>query len=166
MFSQKRELLPIFAEPRFREFEPVTDEGQHRRFFVGARKIQSQTRRIPGRVKSLIWRYGMGVLSVAVALVLTLLLRHLFPYPFLFAFFAAVVTSAWFGGTAPGLFAVLLSTIAVDYFFIRPFHSFAINATEATYFGAFIICALIASWVSSSKKRSEEALKEAHGQLG
>jgi hypothetical protein len=23
MFSQKRELLPIFAEPRFREFEPL-----------------------------------------------------------------------------------------------------------------------------------------------
>jgi PAS domain S-box-containing protein len=84
----------------------------------------------------------------------------------LFVFFAAVVASAWFGGTAPGLFAVLVSTIAVDYFFIRPFHSFDINATEATYFGAFIICALIASWVSSSKRKSEEALKEAHGQLG
>jgi PAS domain S-box-containing protein len=156
-----------FTQPQFGEFEPVTDEGQDRRLFVGARKIQSPTHGFPGRVtKSLIWRYGVALLSVAVALVSTLLLRHLFPYPFLFVFFAAVVTSAWFGGTAPGLFAVLISTIAVDYFFIRPFHSFDINATEATYFGAFIICALIASWVSSSKKKSEEALKEAHGQLG
>ena len=102
---------------------------------------------------------------MAAALFLSLLLQRLFPYPFLFLFFAAVMASAWFGGTAPGLFAVFLSTLAVDYFFVPPFHSLAINATDIAYFVAFILCALAASWVSSSKRKSEEALREARDHL-
>lgn len=110
-------------------------------------------------------RYGIALVCVAAALSSSLLLQHLFPYPFLFLFFAAVMASAWFGGTAPGLFAVFLSTVAVDYFFVPPFRSFAINATDTAYFTAFVVCALAASWVSSSKRKSEEALLEARDHL-
>jgi K+-sensing histidine kinase KdpD len=110
-------------------------------------------------------RYGIALVCVAAALAASLLLQRLFPYPFLFLFFAAVMASAWFGGTAPGLFAVFLSTLAVDYFFVPPFHSFAVNATDTAYFAAFVVCALAASWVSSSKRNSEEALREARDHL-
>jgi len=110
-------------------------------------------------------RYGIALGCVAAALASSLLLQRLFPYPFLFLFFAAVMASAWLGGTAPGLFAVLLSTVAVDYFFVPPFHSFAVNATDTAYFAAFVVCALAASWVSSSKRNSEEALREARDHL-
>src|SRR5579864_8431803 len=95
---------------------------------------------------------GLSLLFVGAALIATLFLQHLFPYPFLFLFFAAVMASAWFGGTAPGFFAVFLSTLAVDYYFVPPFHSFAVNATDTVYFVAFVVCALAASWVSSSKR--------------
>ena len=114
---------------------------------------------------TVIRRNAIALVCVGTALVSTLLLQHLFPYPFLFLFFAAVMASAWFGGTASGLFAVLLSTLAVDYFFVPPFHSFVINATDSAYFIAFIICTAVASWVSSSKRKSEEALREARNQL-
>ena len=106
-------------------------------------------------------RFGIAASSVVAALVLSLALQRFFPYPLLFLFFAAVMTSAWFGGTQPGLFAVFLCTLAVDYYFVPPFHSFAINATDTAYFAAFVLCALAASWVSSSKKKSEVALLEA-----
>ncbi len=105
------------------------------------------------------------MLSVAAAFISTLLLQHLFPYPFLFLFFGAVMVSAWFGGTGAGLFAVLLSTVLVEYFFVPPVYSFSISTTAEAYFGAFVVCALVASWVSSSKKKSEEALKETRDQL-
>jgi signal transduction histidine kinase len=105
------------------------------------------------------------LLSVAAAFLSTLLLQHLFPYPFLFLFFGAVMSSAWFGGTGAGLFAVLLSTVLVEYFFVPPVYSFSINTTAEAYFAAFVVCALVASWVSSSKKKSEEALKETRDQL-
>jgi K+-sensing histidine kinase KdpD len=114
---------------------------------------------------TVIRRNAIALVCVGTALVSTLLLQRLFPYPFLFLFFAAVMASAWFGGAAPGLFAVLLSTLAVDYFFVPPFHSFVINATDSAYFIAFIICTAVASWVSSSKRESEEALREARDQL-
>ncbi len=110
-------------------------------------------------------RFATAFACVAAALSLSLALQHMFPYPFLFLFFAAVMASAWFGGTGPGIFAVIISTLAVDYYFVPPLHSLAINATDITYFMAFILCALAASWVSSSKKRSEEELREARDHL-
>jgi signal transduction histidine kinase len=75
------------------------------------------------------------------------------------------MASAWFGGTGPGLFGVLISTLVVEYFFVPPFYSFSVSATAEAYFAAFIICALVASWVSSSKRKSEEALVETRDQL-
>jgi len=108
---------------------------------------------------------GVAVVLVGVALVSTLLVQRLFPYPFLFLFFAAVMASAWFGGTIPGLLAVILSTLAIDYFFVPPFHSFAVNPTDEVYFAAFVACSLVASWVSSSRKKMEEALRDARDRL-
>src|ERR1700740_3380850 len=93
-------------------------------------------------------RYGSALAYVVAALTVSLFLQNLFPYPFLFLFFAAVMASAWFGGTAPGIFAVFLSTLAVDYFFVPPFHSFAINATDTSYL-----------------RINEAALREARDQL-
>jgi C4-dicarboxylate-specific signal transduction histidine kinase len=120
---------------------------------------------LPMGIVSVVRRYGTALAFVFVAFVPTLLLQHLFAYPFLFLFFGAVMASAWFSGTAAGLFSVLISTILVDYFFVPPLHSFAINPTAESYFIAFVACALVANWVSSAKKKSEEALKETRDQL-
>lgn len=113
----------------------------------------------------MIRRYAIALSFVAAAFVSSLLLQRFFAYPFLFLFFAAVMASAWYGGLVPGLFAVFLSTLAVDYFFVPPLHSFALNTTDSAYLAAFIICALVASWVSSSKKKTELALLEMRDQL-
>jgi len=118
-----------------------------------------------GRFASAYQRFGVAFAWVAAALGLSLVLQRMFPYPFLFLFFAAVMASAWFGGTGPGIFAVVLSTLAVDYYFVPPLHSLEINATDIAYFVAFILCALAASWVSSTKRISEEELREARDHL-
>ena len=111
--------------------------------------------------------YGTAAVLATLALLASLGIQHLFdfPYPFLFLFFGAVMVSAWIGGMGAGLFAVLLSTLSVDYFFVPPFYSWQISTTAETYFVAFVLCALVASWISSAKKRSEEALQEARDQL-
>ena len=116
--------------------------------------------------KSLIRSFSLAFAFVLLALVPELyIVKRYFPYPFLFLFFGAVMASAWFGGMTGGLFAVVLSILAVDYFFIPPVYSFVVNAVAIGYLAAFVICALIASWVSSAQKTSEEALKEARDQL-
>lgn len=132
--------------------------------------LKERARALTGRVSPLAFdrmlrNYGLALSLVAAALMASLALQPLFPHPFLFLFFAGVVASAWFGGMLPGLFAVFASTIAVDYFFVPPLYSFAIKPTEVTYFAAFVISSLLAGWVSASKKRSEEALKEARSEL-
>ena len=113
------------------------------------------------KVRLLFQRLGIALLVVGSAFACTLLLQPHFPYPFLFLFFGAVMVSAWFGGTTTGLVAVLMSTLLVDYFFVPPYYSFSITATAEAYFAAFVVCALAASWVSSAKRKTEEALKEA-----
>lgn len=117
------------------------------------------------RMHSAFTYYAGAIFFVAASFVLTYALQRFFPYPFLFFFFGAVVASAWFGGSRPGLFSVILSTLVVDYFFVPPYKSFSITSTAEVYFGAFVACALIASWISSSKKRTEEELKETRDEL-
>jgi C4-dicarboxylate-specific signal transduction histidine kinase len=109
--------------------------------------------------------YGIALFFSVVALLASLALQRFFPYPFLFLFFAAVMAAAWVSGTGPGIFAVFISTLAIDYYFVPPLHSLAINATDSTYFAAFVVCALVASWVSSTKKADERALREARDLL-
>jgi C4-dicarboxylate-specific signal transduction histidine kinase len=109
--------------------------------------------------------YATAIVLVSVAFIVTLLVRSLFPYPFVFLFFAAVMASAWLGGTGPGLLAVLLSTLVVAYFFVPPIYDWSVRATDGAYFASFVLCSLVASWVSASKKNSEQALREARNQL-
>jgi C4-dicarboxylate-specific signal transduction histidine kinase len=117
------------------------------------------------RWRPLLALYGAALLFVGVSFLFTFLLQRFFPYPFLFFFFGAVMASAWFGGTGPGLLSVVLSTVLVDYFFVPPFNSFSVSPSAEAYFGAFVACAVVASWVSSAKKKTEQALLQARNDL-
>src|ERR1044071_1617269 len=46
--------------------------------------------------------------------------------PFIF-FFPAVAMAAWYGGFGPGSFAVILSAVASDWFFIEPAHTLGVG---------------------------------------
>jgi C4-dicarboxylate-specific signal transduction histidine kinase len=116
-------------------------------------------------IQQIFMRYGAAALLVGLSFALTYPLQRFFPYPFLFFFFGAVVASGWFCGTGPGLFSVLASTLVAEYFFLPPFNSFSISPTAEAYFASFVICALIASWVSSSKKKTELELLHARQEL-
>lgn len=133
---------------------------------VAADSMQTTNHRTLREVlRSAAWRYGIALLAVGVALGATLSLQNYFQYPFLFFFFGAVMVSAWFGGSAVGFTAVLLSTLAVAYFFIPPIHSIAINPTDEGYFASFVVCSIVASLVSASKRKTESQLQESRDQL-
>ena len=98
----------------------------------------------------------MALLSVAGAIVLSLLLKPLISDAFLFLFISAVITSAWFGGMGPGLLAVLFSSLAVEYLFVPPYFGFRMNLEEIPYFLSFLLTAFLASWLSAARKDAEE----------
>lgn len=64
--------------------------------------------------------YGVALGSTAIAFGLTLQLKSLL-FPILSPlFYVAIIVSTGYGGFWPGLVAVVLSTLAIDYFFIAP----------------------------------------------
>jgi PAS domain S-box-containing protein len=109
--------------------------------------------------------FAVAGFFVLVAFLWTLLLQHLVAYPFLFLFLGAVMGSAWFGGRTAGVISVVMSTAAVDYFFVPPLYSFYVNPVAQTYTAAFIVCAIVMSWMSATRKRSEAAVREARDEL-
>ena len=115
------------------------------------------------RKQPVVFRCGLAVLSVAVAVLLTSLLEHLIDTILLF--YAAVTISSWYGGRWSGLLSILLATLAVDYFFVPPSHSFTLNIVTIPYLGSFALLGLIVSFLSTARQQAEESLRQAHDEM-
>src|SRR5262245_29692804 len=115
------------------------------------------------RMLRTIGRYGLAVVSVAAALVITSALQQYTDTTPLF--YAAIIFTAWFGGMGPGLLAVVLATFALDYFFIQPLYTLRPDAKQASFLIVFSILAILTSWMSSKRQHAERALREARDEL-
>ena len=109
-------------------------------------------------------RYAIAAASVVLATAISLALQAWGVHVFLFAFYAAVVGAAWIG-IGPGVLAVVLSVMAVQYFFTPPEWSFDINPEDVPFTGSFIICAIMTLAWSAQRKRTERALEQARDTL-
>ncbi|HEX4229473.1 MAG TPA: ATP-binding protein [Bryobacteraceae bacterium] len=108
---------------------------------------------------------GLGIVLVAAALGVTLLLRGIVSTSGYVFFYTAVVVTTWFGGKWSGSLAVILSTVAVDYFFTAPLHTFGIDRQSIPVFIEFAASAAVVGWFSSWRKRAEAELKYARDEL-
>jgi PAS domain S-box-containing protein len=117
----------------------------------------------PLLLRQVVWRYGLAVGSVGIALGVALLFGRGFDIRGSL-FLTAVALTAWFGGMLPGLTALLLSVVSLGYFFqplvpyvepagIRVPH----RVLSLTFFSSL---ALTVCWLSASRRRAEEALRE------
>src|SRR5204862_6811636 len=110
-----------------------------------------------------VWRYGLSVLLVALSTSVTLLLRdYTFRTPL---FLPAILLSTWFGGTAPGLLAVLLSTLSINFFILEPRFAFSFSFRDAVHLAVFLFTALLISSWSAGRRRVEHSLKRASADL-
>src|SRR4029077_19633567 len=75
-------------------------------------------------------------------------------------FFPAVLLSTWFGGTGPGLLAVLLSTLSINFFFTEPLLQFQLGVQDIPHTVAFLFAALVISSWSTARKRAENRLRD------
>jgi signal transduction histidine kinase len=111
------------------------------------------------RVASAARRYGVALLSVAVAFALT---RALWPWvdphptPL---FLAAVMLSALYAGLGPSLLATALAALVVDYFFIPPTAGIELSVDNAVRTAVFVAVALLISWVDAARRRAEADLR-------
>src|SRR5881275_3326188 len=115
------------------------------------------------RVTPAVWQYGLSILLVAISTAVTMPLENFGVRTSLF--FPAVLLSTWFGGTGPGLLAVLLSTLSINFFFTEPFFAFEFSVRDIPTTIAFLFSALVISSWSSARKRNENRLRKSESEL-
>jgi len=117
--------------------------------------------RLFSRIPAALWRYGLAVLSVAIALGVALFLDR-FQFRGLIApFLFAIAVSAWYGGAWAAVLAILLSGARFDYFFTKPLHSFVIAPSQVPYLFILVVFGSLVTWFSENRRRMERELKQA-----
>lgn len=127
---------------------------------AGRSKLDTLARQVP----DVVWRYGLALMSVAVALGITHTLE-LYTTLRTPLFYIAIIMSAWFGGMGPGLLAVALSTLVVDYFFAPSKQMPVLSEDSRPFVLLFSLSALFACWISVQRRRAEEALRKTRDEL-
>src|ERR1700688_3389200 len=80
-------------------------------------------------------------------------------------FFCAIIFSAWFGGFRQGLLGVMVSALAVDYFFLSPTHSLYLDSSQLPRVIIFVVSALLMGFLTASQRSTTESLKRARDDL-
>jgi PAS domain S-box-containing protein len=105
-------------------------------------------------------RYGLAVVSVAIALAISVI-THLYNSPPRFVshfVLLAIAITFWCAGTGPGLFALLLSCLGVS--FLAAHHFLTPEFPLGSFIGFFVIFSLLMSWFAASRRRAQRLLRE------
>jgi PAS domain S-box-containing protein len=110
------------------------------------------------------WRYGAAIGCVVLGWLAREALTPLIgttALPYIF-FFPAVAGAAWFGGLAPGVFAILLACMAARFFFIVPIYSLEVaNPTDLVSDFAFLMsCAFIVGAIGAMHQARQRFVHE------
>ena len=105
--------------------------------------------------------YLAAVISVTAAL---LVANNLVNAP-VSLFLCAIMFSAWYGGTGPGLLAMLLSLLAFVYYFLSPGLSGNITLEEWSRFLIFALSLLFVVLLVAAQTNAARSLRRAHGVL-
>src|ERR1700676_3324994 len=111
-------------------------------------------------------RYAVTLVSVASAVIAAWVLWNFWrSEAFASVFFCALIFSAWFGGFRQGLLGVTISSLAFDYFFLSPAHSFYLDSSQLPRLIIFVVSALIMGFLTASQRSTTESLRRARDDL-
>ena len=105
-----------------------------------------------------ILRYGVAVLSTALALIPTILLADVSESR-LALFGVAVMVSAWYGGWKPGLVATSFALTVSAYFSLAGEHSAAQTRTAIIRLSLFFFIAMLICWLNAALRAVQENLR-------
>src|SRR6516162_8905672 len=122
--------------------------------------------RLSSSIRTTLLRYSLAVVSVAIALGINLFLfsRKIEGVEFPI-FLIAIALTVWYAGTKPAILALILSTLAFDYYFSQPYYSFYITWADVPYYVVFILFALLITWFSGIRRRAERELLRSRDEL-
>jgi PAS domain S-box-containing protein len=111
-------------------------------------------------------QYGLAVGSVALALGMAwLLARYNFRSAEFPLFLFAIAVTVWYAGLWAGVVAVLLSSVAYNFFFTEPIYSLYVARTDIPDYIIFVLFASLLTWFSTIRRRVERQLLQSRDEL-
>lgn len=111
------------------------------------------------RQNTLIFEYGVSALAVTAATTILYVIRpFIAEADVIMAYLATVVVLAYSFNRGPSLFAAILSVALFDFFFVSPFHTFAVDHEK--YLMSFAVMAAMGLMFSSFSERLKKELRD------
>jgi PAS domain S-box-containing protein len=124
---------------------------------MGDMRVTLPLLRIPP-ARAPILRYGVAVLSTALALIPTILLADVSESR-LALFGVAVMVSAWYGGWKPGVVATAFALTVSAYFSLAGEHTPAQSRTAIIRLSLFFFIAMLICWLNAALRSVQENLR-------
>ena len=123
-------------------------------------KLQLLARLLRKQQAKFFTRYLLPILAVFLALEANWAMASYVSFlpPFL-AFLAAIMVTTWYGGFSSGVFAVILSTVITDYYFIPPIFVFSVKPGDIGTMGVFVLEAMIMAYCIDYLRMNEHRLR-------
>ncbi|XWK91290.1 MAG: PAS domain S-box protein [Phormidium sp.] len=113
------------------------------------------------RVYRVLLPYMVAIATTGIALLLTLWLEPLMTRTSSAFFFIAIIVSTWYGGIRPGIVAVALSVLAINYYIITPIKQISIADPDyLVRLVLFTLIALIIDLLSANLKESKRKVEQ------
>ena len=80
-------------------------------------------------------------------------------------FLFAIAVSVWYAGLWPGVLAVVLSSLAFNYYFTEPLYTFYVARVDVPYYAVFLLFASLLTWFSTIRRRVEQELLRSRDEL-
>jgi len=115
------------------------------------------------QLRSALWRYGFAVLAVAVATILMVGWRQVFPEPAVAPLVAAILLTGWFAGGGPVVPATALSVLV--FLLLSPASFLELSWRLAVRLVWFLAFAGLAAWFGAARRSAEVRLEQARREL-
>lgn len=110
--------------------------------------------------------YFVAVITVAIALLMTLWLEPFLSRTIAAFFYLAVMASSWYGGWQPGILAILLSACAIDYWLIPPLKQIGISEpVDLMRLAIFVLVSCVINGLSANLHFSKRQVEHLNRQL-
>ena len=104
-------------------------------------------------------RYGLAVLAVGLALLITSSVDLIATSTPFALFFIAVAVTTWYGGRLPGFAALILSVIVCIYFIIPPHYGFVLHLPDVFKIGTFMAVSFFLVMVVAGMHKRERSIR-------
>jgi PAS domain S-box-containing protein len=80
-------------------------------------------------------------------------------------FLLAIAVTVWYAGGGPGACAVVLASLAFNYYFTEPRYTFYVSWADLPFYVTFVLFALLLAWFAAVRRRVERNLLQSRDEL-